>query len=129
MDVSRFVNLIYVGILILTFVILDKTLVWIWASFEALQHYAIIGSLVTLTTLIAAVAAVVFVLYLYRKKEAYSFLSEVVIELKKVTWPSWEETKRSTLIVIIFAFVLSGFIWASDQVWRVVTDYILTPGA
>lgn len=128
MDVSRLVNLIYVGIGILTFVILDKTLDWIWSGFDALRHYSIIGSMVTLTTVIALGLTVGLMAYLWRRKDVYSYLSEVVIELKKVTWPSWNETKRSTVIVIVFTVLLSVFLWGSDQLWSFLTDMILTPG-
>ena len=128
MDVSRLVNLIYVGIAILTFVITDKALLWLWNGVDALRHVSIIGSYVTLTTLIALGLTVGLLFYLYRRKDIYGFLSEVVIELKKVTWPSWNETKRSTLIVIVFTVMLSVFLWGSDQIWSYLTDLLLTPG-
>lgn len=129
MDVSRLVNLVYVGIAILTFVIADKALAWLWSGVEALPRIAIIGSAVTLPTVIAAALTIGLVAYLYRKKDVYSYLSEVVIELKKVTWPGWNETKRSTLIVIVFTVLLSVFLWGSDQIWSFLTDMLLTPGA
>ncbi|QDG52501.1 preprotein translocase subunit SecE [Persicimonas caeni] len=128
MDVSRLVNLVYVGIAILTFVIADKALEWLWSAVEALPRVAIIGSAVTLPTVIAAALTIGLVAYLYRRKDVYSYLSEVVIELKKVTWPSWNETKRSTLIVIVFTVLLSVFLWGSDQIWSFLTDMLLTPG-
>lgn len=128
MDVSRLVNLVYVGIALLTFVILDKSLEWLW-TLDALPRVAIIGNAVTLPTAIAAALTVGLIYYLYRRKDAYSYLSEVVIELKKVTWPSWNETKRSTLIVIVFTLLLSVFLWGSDQIWSFLTDMLLTPGA
>lgn len=128
MDVSRLVNLVYVGIGILTFVILDKALEWLW-TLDALPRVAIIGNAVTLPTVIAAAVTVGLIIYMYRRKDAYSYLSEVVIELKKVTWPSWNETKRSTLIVIVFTLLLSVFLWGSDQIWSFLTDMLLTPGA
>jgi len=42
------------------------------------------------------------------------FLSEVKSELKKVTWPSKEELKGSTTVVIILTFLLGLFIGAID---------------
>lgn len=129
MDVSRLVNLIYVGIGILAFVIFDKALIWLWNSVEALRHIGIIGDSVTVSTVIALALTVGLVLYLYKRSDVHSFLSEVVIELKKVTWPTWTETKRSTLIVIVFTVLLSVFLWGSDQLWSFLTDMLLTPGA
>lgn len=129
MDVSRLVNLTYVALGFFIFVILDKSLEWLWSGVEALRQVAVIGNAVTLSTAIAAVLTVALTFYLYRRKDVYAFLSEVVIELKKVTWPGWEETKRSTVIVLVFTIMLSVFLWGSDQLWSFLTDMLLTPGA
>ena len=142
MDVKQLVNLIYIIAGVITFVVFDKMVLWVWPALEngantlfrmmgaqgnLLHNWAIIGSYVTLTTLIALVLAGAAMVAAYQPDEYRSFLSEVVIELKKVTWPGADETRRSTLIVIVFTIVLSGFLWISDSVWRVVTDWILTP--
>jgi preprotein translocase subunit SecE len=37
-------------------------------------------------------------------------------ELKKCSWPSWEELKGSTTIVAICIFILGGFTVAVDQI-------------
>ena len=128
MEVSRIRNVVFVALGLLGFVITDKALNWLWASVDALRQTALIGEQVTVTTVIAAVIAIGATLYAARREDLKTFLSEVIIELKKVTWPGWEETKRSTLIVIIFTVVLSVFLWGSDQVWRFLTELILTPG-
>jgi preprotein translocase subunit SecE len=129
MDVSRFVHLIYVGIALLAFVIFDKALAWLWSGVDALRPISVVGSAITLSTVIAAALTVGLVFYLYRvRKDVRSHLSEVVIELMKVTWPGWNETKRSTFIVIVFTVSLSVFLWGSDQIWSFLTDMLLTPG-
>lgn len=129
MDVSRFVTLTYLGIAITAFVIFDKILKWIWSASSFLSEIQIIGSLITLTTFLAILAAGALTFWMYRKKEYYAYISEVIIELKKVTWPAFPETRRSTLIVIVFSIMLSLFLWGSDQIWKTVTDFILTSGA
>lgn len=42
------------------------------------------------------------------------FLREVKTELKKVTWPSREQTISSTVVVIIFVIIISLFLGLSD---------------
>lgn len=128
MDVSKLVNLVYVGIAILTFVILDKALEWLWTGVDALRQVAFLGEYFTLSRSIAVVITAGIVIYLYKRRDLYALLSEVVIELKKVTWPGWNDTKRSTLIVIVFTVMLSFFLWGSDQIWSFLTDLLLTPG-
>ncbi|MDZ7822172.1 MAG: preprotein translocase subunit SecE [Candidatus Marinimicrobia bacterium] len=42
------------------------------------------------------------------------FLSGVRFEMKKVNWPSWEELKSSTGVVLIFSVVITIFIALVD---------------
>ncbi|MBU1289826.1 preprotein translocase subunit SecE [Patescibacteria group bacterium] len=42
------------------------------------------------------------------------FLSEVRLELKKVTWPTRQETIKYTTAVIVFSLVLSAFLGGLD---------------
>jgi preprotein translocase subunit SecE len=130
MDVSRFVNLVYFGIAVLTFVILDKALIWLWEGVDALRQVSIVGDAITVSTLIALAVTVGLVIYLYKRTDIRRYFSEVIIELQKVTWPNWSETKRSTIITIVFTVLLSMFLWGSDQIWSYLTKWLLTnPGA
>jgi preprotein translocase subunit SecE len=45
-----------------------------------------------------------------------NFLVDTKNELKKVTWPTKEELKEATRVVIIASFLLTIFIGAVDQV-------------
>ena len=45
-----------------------------------------------------------------------TFLNETKNELKKVTWPTKEELKESTRVVIVGAFLLTVFIGIIDQI-------------
>jgi preprotein translocase subunit SecE len=53
------------------------------------------------------------------------YLNEVVGELKKVTWPTAEELKSSTTIVIFFSIIMSFFVWFSDLSINKLMDLIL----
>jgi preprotein translocase subunit SecE len=44
------------------------------------------------------------------------FLSETRAEMRKVTWPTRDELKESTKIVIVATFIITVFIGAVDQV-------------
>jgi len=44
------------------------------------------------------------------------FISETRTELKKVTWPTREELKESTRVVIISTFIVTIFVGIVDQV-------------
>jgi len=48
-----------------------------------------------------------------------NYLKEVIQELKKVTWPTWDELKESTKVVIGFSIVMAMFVGAVDFVLTV----------
>jgi preprotein translocase subunit SecE len=44
-----------------------------------------------------------------------TFINEVVVESKKVTWPSREDLKASTQVVIAAVFIMTFFIFVVDR--------------
>lgn len=44
------------------------------------------------------------------------FLQEVRQEMSKVSWPTRDELKGTTIIVIVITLILSAFIWLTDKV-------------
>jgi preprotein translocase subunit SecE len=44
------------------------------------------------------------------------FLAETRTELKKVTWPTREELKESTQVVIVSTFIVTVFVGIVDQI-------------
>jgi preprotein translocase subunit SecE len=50
------------------------------------------------------------------------FLKEVRVELKKVTWPSQQETIKYTLVVILISLAVAFFLGAADLVFQWVMD-------
>jgi preprotein translocase subunit SecE len=47
-----------------------------------------------------------------------TFYLDTVAELKKCTWPSWDELVQSTVVVVVTAFLLSLFVFGTDIVIR-----------
>lgn len=48
------------------------------------------------------------------KEKIKNFFEDVVKEMKKVTWPTQEELKESTTIVIVVCLAISVFTYAVD---------------
>ncbi len=44
------------------------------------------------------------------------FLQEVKQEMSKVSWPTRDELKGTTIIVIVLTITLSVFIWLTDKI-------------
>jgi preprotein translocase subunit SecE len=53
------------------------------------------------------------------------YLTEVVKELKKVTWPTWDELKGSTMVVILFSIVMGVYIAGIDFILTYLVDLFL----
>jgi preprotein translocase subunit SecE len=49
------------------------------------------------------------------KQKIVTYYEETVVELKKVTWPTKEEVRGSTVVVIITSIILSAFIFVVDR--------------
>ncbi len=45
-----------------------------------------------------------------------NFLTEVAVELKKVSWPTRAELIEATWVVIVSTFFLTVFIWLADVI-------------
>jgi len=54
-----------------------------------------------------------------------NFFSEVTIEMKKVSWPKWDELKGSTWVVVSFSIIISAFLFFVDRILSSVMQVIL----
>ena len=54
-----------------------------------------------------------------------SFLEEPWGELRKVTWPDYEQLKNATLVVLAFIILISIVIWLMDVVVRTIINAIM----
>lgn len=69
--------------------------------------------------LIAVVALVVF--QTAQGQRLWVFSKEARIELRKVVWPTRQETLQTTLVVVAMVLVMGLFLWAVDSLllWAV----------
>lgn len=59
-------------------------------------------------------------------QRSMEFLREVKVELKKVTWPTREQTTQTTIVVIIFVFIVAGFLGIFDLGLSKLVQVVLT---
>ncbi|MHB8580026.1 MAG: preprotein translocase subunit SecE [Ignavibacteriaceae bacterium] len=50
------------------------------------------------------------------KEKIIAFFDDVIKEMKKVTWPTMEELKESTTVVIVTCLMLAAFTYLIDMV-------------
>ncbi|MCE1188929.1 MAG: preprotein translocase subunit SecE [Ignavibacteria bacterium] len=49
------------------------------------------------------------------KEKIVAFVNDFTKELKKVTWPSKEELKESTMVVVVMCIILACFTYVIDM--------------
>jgi preprotein translocase subunit SecE len=59
-------------------------------------------------------------------QRAMEFLREVKVELKKVTWPTRKQTTGTTIVVIVFVFILATFLGFFDFGLSKLVQVVLT---
>ena len=68
-----------------------------------------------LLVLLSLVAAGAVAAFTAKGREAREFLNESMFELRKVVWPTTDETSRTTIVilivVVVVSLVLAGFDW------------------
>jgi preprotein translocase subunit SecE len=73
------------------------------------------------------VVAALFI-YLWRKGHLMSltqYVAETREELRKCTWPSWEELKGSTVVVMISILLMGAFTMGVDFVLTMLVRWII----
>jgi len=59
-------------------------------------------------------------------QKTMDFLTEVKVELKKVTWPTRKQVTGTTIVVIIFVFVVAAFLGLFDFGLAKLVQVVLT---
>jgi preprotein translocase subunit SecE len=62
---------------------------------------------------------------LWRNEKVFTFGIEVAEELRKVTWPTAEETRTATGVVIVMVLVFSLALGLFDFIWSGITNAIV----
>lgn len=63
------------------------------------------------------------------KTTPVEYIRQVKSEIKKVTWPTRQETITSTIAVFIMVTIAAIFLFTADQVLSYVVSLILSIGA
>ena len=53
-----------------------------------------------------------------------SFLHEVVVETKKVTWPTRQEVVNTTTVVVVASFIFGIYLYLCDLVFLFLTQKV-----
>jgi preprotein translocase subunit SecE len=115
-DPRRIVAIFYFFAAIVVGIFLERVLA-IAFSYARVSDVSVFGDDWTLTTVIGYAVAAAAAVAAWRTPRVNAVSLQVAQELERVTWPSWRETRASTVAVIIFTFVAAAILGVFDLVW------------
>lgn len=85
--------------------------------------FRIIGLVVVMSISTALIAKTKF------GRRAWVYWQDAIVELRKVVWPTKQETVHSTIAVLAMVFVMSLVLWTIDAVLVRIVAWIVRQGA
>lgn len=129
---TRWVVLGYVGIaLVIAWVMIQSLTAAFYYASKYTSFYNInrelfgLGENFTLAHLLGILLTAAIAWYCWRHENLNRSAHEVVEELRKVTWPTNQETQTATIVVIVATFVMTMILWMYDIFWRWATGLFL----
>jgi preprotein translocase subunit SecE len=99
------------------------------AGLVSYYYFASSAVLLRAFGVIVAVAAGLGVVFTsFQGQQLWKFIQGARVELRKVVWPTREETIQTTLVVLVFALIGGVFFWLLDLVLLFVTSRITGQG-
>lgn len=123
-DVKRYVNLAFIiaGIIMSWF--LMKMSGWLMDELS-FPDARLMGEHVTYSTIAGGVLAVIITVALWKWPKVYAGALNVAREMKKVSWPTFDETKHAMKVVVVFSCIIAAILFGFDFVAKELTDLIL----
>ncbi len=81
-----------------------------------------------LSSLVAIVVSIIASIYCWKHPTTYAFCIETVQETRKVVWPTKQETRDHTVVVIITSIAIAMMLWGFDLVFKRLFGVILNIG-
>ena len=117
MGIARYVNLSFVAVGLILYVILGGLVSATIEMFGSSANAQVLGSNFRVSHLLALVISAVVAIQLRRSDKIHTWAMEVGNELSKVTWPTWKETKSATWVVIITTLIIAALLGLLDLIF------------
>jgi len=104
---ATWVAIFFIAATLLLSVVIDFALTDVF-SMMRVNNYPVLGPKFTLSSSLGLFVAVLIGLYAaFVHKSARKLVTQCLVELDKVNWPAWTETRNATGIVIFTCFIAS----------------------
>ncbi len=110
---------------VLGFLVFSKLLTVAVTYFDFYAYGEYVDILVRVVPIVAALGLFIG---LYQNAKANAYMTEVVVELKKVVWPGKKEVYAATLVVIVAVLIASAILGLFDSLWSFLIRHIIQYG-
>jgi preprotein translocase subunit SecE len=122
-DPKRLVAIFFFFAAIVLGIFLEKILA-IAFSYTRWPDVEIFGADWTLSTVLGYGIAAAAAVATWRAPRIHGVATQAAQELEKVTWPTWRESRASTVAVLIFTFVAAAILGIFDVLWARISSLI-----
>ncbi len=116
MDPKRLVVIFYLIAGIVLALFLEHVLGLLWARLGWTDRELFEGLGWRVSTLVGYLLAAGLVIGAYMHPKSHELSLDVASELMKVTWPSWTETRASTMAVVVASLVAAVILFFIDTI-------------
>ncbi|MFP2928254.1 preprotein translocase subunit SecE [Pyxidicoccus sp. 3LG] len=116
LDPKRLVVIFYLLAGIILALFLERVFGLLWARFGWSDPVLIDGLDWKVSTLVGYLLAVGLAVGAYFHPRTHSLSLEVASELMKVTWPTWQETRTSTMAVVVASLIAAVVLFCIDTI-------------
>ncbi|WP_044186080.1 preprotein translocase subunit SecE [Hyalangium minutum] len=125
MDPKRLVVIFLLLAGIVTALFFEHVLGLIWARFGWGDPILVEGVDWQVSTLVGYLLALGLALLVWFQPKAHAVSIDIASELMKVTWPSWSETRASTVAVIVASVVAAIILFFIDTIaYKLMVDWL-----
>ncbi|WP_224361997.1 preprotein translocase subunit SecE [Hyalangium versicolor] len=125
MDPKRLVVIFLLLAGIVTALFFEHVLGLIWARFGWGDPILVEGVDWQVSTLVGYLLAVGLAVFCWFQPKVHAVSIDIASELMKVTWPSWPETRTSTVAVIVASVVAAVILFFIDTIaYKLMVDWL-----
>lgn len=122
-DLRRYVSIVYLAT--------GAALLWLFMKVFA-EIFALVGpgtdrvifAGIQASAVIGFALAIAITGWLWKKPSVYQWVTDVCDQFSKVTWPTADETRRSSVTVIVFCIILGCILAVMDFAGKQAIDFV-----
>jgi preprotein translocase subunit SecE len=127
MDPTRLVVISFLVFALVLSLFFDHMLEKLWSQFGLRNPEVVDGLGWRVTTLVGVALAFGGAVAAWMTPRTKGLAHEVANELMRVTWPSWEETRVSTMAVVVASVIAAAVLFGIDTLsYKLMVDWLPT---